>query len=194
MTKFKKWMVTMALAAVAMTTVIPVQARMSEEGRVGAGGVHKVAGISSYYASPLTQEASWQSSSGGRNMHTKVTMQRSGPLAGQIDVVTRTKNNVLFTGFTGGVFILLRHESGAVIGVSDLKQFGVDGKWIGRYDRTDYWSWSVSPEVAAATASIEIVQQHAARDLNDKIAYWQSVVCGNLDRLGIPKPPFGCGR
>ncbi|WP_232242873.1 hypothetical protein [Paenibacillus sp. GSMTC-2017] len=140
----------------------------------------------------LTQQSSWQSSDGGRNMYTDATLQRSGPLAGQLDVMTRTKNNVLLTGFTGGVFVLLRNADGAVIGVTDMQKYGVDGKWIGRYDRTDYWNWSFDPQVAAATASLQIIQQHSAKDFSDQLAYWQSVVCGNLDRLGLPKPPFGC--
>ncbi|MDQ8739521.1 hypothetical protein [Paenibacillus sp. LHD-38] len=82
--------------------------------------------------------------------YTRATLQRSGALAGQLDVVTRTKNNVKLTGFTGGVFLLLRTADGAVIGVTDQQKFGVDGQWIGRYDRTDYWSWSFNPEVASA--------------------------------------------
>ncbi|WP_245583519.1 hypothetical protein [Paenibacillus assamensis] len=141
---------------------------------------------------PLNQQSSWQSSDGGRNMYTDAVLQRSGPLAGQLDVTTRTKNNVLMTGFTGGVFILLRNADGAVIGVTAMQKYGVDGKWIGRYDRTDYWNDSFHSQIAAATVSLQIIQQHAAKDLSDQLAYWQRVVCSNLDRLGLPKPPFGC--
>ncbi|WP_224723500.1 hypothetical protein [Paenibacillus vietnamensis] len=144
------------------------------------------------YEGPLSQDASWQSSTGGRNMYTSATLQRSGPAAGHLDVITRTKNNVLMTGFTGAVFILLRNSDGMVIGVTDQHKFGVDGKWIGRYDRTDYWTHSFDPQVAAATAYMEIIQQHSAKELDDQIASLQRIVCGNLDLLGLPKPPYGC--
>lgn len=173
--KFKALLVMITAATMALLVLFPVSTTNAYTGE-----------------GPLIQEASWQSSDGGRNMYTHATLQRSGPLAGQLDVMTRTKNNVLLTGFTGGVFILLRNVDGAVIGVTDMQKFGVDGKWIGRYDRTDYWSWSFDPQVAAATASMQIVQQHAAKDFSDQLAYWQSVVCSNLDRLGLPKPPYGC--
>jgi hypothetical protein len=204
MKTWKGLFLTFMLAAITLLAAVPassVSARMSED-TIGGGGYDGGTGgstggstsaSSSVLTIPsLTAEATWQSSNGGRYMYTRATLQRSGELAGQLDVVTRTKNNVKLTGFTGGVFILLRTADGAVIGVTDQQKFGVDGQWIGRYDRTDYWSWSFSPEVAAATAYMEIIQQHSSKSLDDQLAYWQSTVCGNLDRLGLPKPPYGC--
>ncbi|MCA0757315.1 hypothetical protein KP806_19850 [Paenibacillus sp. N4] len=205
MKTWKGLLLTLMIAAVALISVVPsssVFARMSEDPIIDGGGYDGGTGGSTGGSTSssstiltipsLTAESTWQSSNGGRYMYTRATLQRSGALAGQLDVVTRTKNNVKLTGFTGGVFILLRTADGAVIGVTDQKKFGVDGQWIGRYDRTDYWSWSFSPEVAAATAYMEIIQQHSAKELDDQLAYWQSTVCGNLDRLGLPKPPYGC--
>lgn len=204
MKTWKGLLLTFMLAAFTLLAAVPassVSARISED-PIGGGGYDGGTGgstggstslTSSVQTIPsLTAEATWQSSNGGRYMYTRATLQRSGELAGQLDVVTRTKNNVKLTGFTGGVFLLLRTVDGAVIGVTDQQKFGVDGQWIGRYDRTDYWSWSFSPEVAAATAYIEIIQQHSSKSLDDQLAYWQSTVCGNLDRLGLPKPPYGC--
>ncbi|MCQ6557599.1 hypothetical protein [Paenibacillus mendelii] len=194
MSKIKPFLLTIMIAIAALVAVIPASARMGEDVEPGGGG-----GGGSYppptstsTGNSLTQESSWQSSNGGRYMYTKATLQRAGALAGQLDVVTRTKNNVKLTGFTGGVFILLRNIDGAVIGATSIQKFGVDGQWIGRYDRTDYWSWSFDPQVAAATHSIEIIQQHSAKELDDQLAYWQSTICGNLERLGLPKPPYGC--
>jgi len=200
MKRWKGSLLTMLIAAFTLFAAIPansVFARMSEDPAGGySGGTGGSTGGSSSTTSQtipsLTVASEWQSSNGGRYMYTRATLQRSGALAGQLDVVTRTKNNVKLTGFTGGVFLLLRSAEGAVIGVTDQKKFGVDGQWIGRYDRTDYWSWSFDPQVAAATTSIEIIQQHSAKELDDQIAYWQRTVCGNLDRLGLPKPPYGC--
>lgn len=201
MKKWKGLLLTTMLAAVTLLASVPassVFARMSEDpigGSGGSGGSTGGTPSPSYIVETipaLTTEATWQSSNGGRYMYTRATLQRSGALAGQLDVVTRTKNNVKLTGFTGGVFLLLRSAEGAVIGVTDQQKFGVDGQWIGRYDRTDYWSWSFNPQVAAATAYIEIIQQHSAKELDDQVAYWQRTVCGNLDRLGLPKPPYGC--
>lgn len=102
--------------------------------------------------------------SGARNMVSQVTLQRSGPSAGQLDVTTRTRTAVKLAGFTGGVFVLLKDASGRVIGVSDLRQFGVDGKLIGRYDRTDFWQERFDPQVAAATTEIQIIQQQAPKN------------------------------
>ncbi|UVI28377.1 hypothetical protein [Paenibacillus spongiae] len=205
MKTWKGLLLTFMLAAFTLLAAVPamsVSARMSEDpvdgGGYGGGTGGSIGGSTSSSSTvqtipSLTAESAWQSSNGGRYMYTRATLQRSGALAGQLDVVTRTKNNVKLTGFTGGVFLLLRTADGAVIGVTDQQKFGVDGQWIGRYDRTDYWSWSFDPQVAAATAYIEIIQQHSAKDLDDQLAYWQSTVCGNLDRLGLPKPPYGCG-
>ncbi len=102
--------------------------------------------------------------SGSRRMSTWADLQRSGPQAGQLDVVTRTRTAVKFAGYTGGVYILLRNADNAVIGVTDLHQFGVDGTWVGRYDRTDYWQEYFDPRVAAATTHMEIIQLHAPKN------------------------------
>lgn len=206
MKTWKGRLLTFVLAAFTLLAAIPaasVSARMSEDptggGYGGTGGTGGSTGGSTTSSSTqtipsLSASAEWQSSNGGRYMYTRATLQRSGALAGQLDVVTRTKNNVKLTGFTGGVFLLLRSADGAVIGVTDQQKYGVDGQWIGRYDRTDYWSWSFNPQVAAATASIEIIQQHSAKELDEQLANLQRTVCGNLDRLGLPKPPYGCPR
>jgi hypothetical protein len=199
MKTWKGKLLTLVLAAFTLfAATSSVSARMSED-PIGGGSGGSTGGSTSPSPSSsvqtipsLTTASEWQSSNGGRYMYTRATLQRSGALAGQLDVVTRTKNNVKLTGFTGGVFLLLRSADGAVIGVTDQQKFGVDGQWIGRYDRTDYWSWSFDPQVAAATAYIEIIQQHSAKSLDDQVAYWQRTVCGNLDRLGLPKPPYGC--
>lgn len=102
--------------------------------------------------------------SSAQRMRTELTLQRSGALAGQLDAVTRTWTGIKMRGFTGGVYVLLRHTTGAVIGVTGLHTFGVDGKWVGRADRTEFWQERITPSVAAATVGVEIIQLHTPRD------------------------------
>ncbi|WP_426446425.1 hypothetical protein ACP26L_22160 [Paenibacillus sp. S-38] len=201
--KWKTALLSLTIAGTALLAVAPGSSALAqrnedvEGGGGGGGGGYTPAPTTSQSTAQtlgaLSQEASWQSSNGGRYMNTRATLQRSGPLAGRLDAVTRTKNSVKLTGFTGGVFILLRNNDGAVIGVTDQKKFGVDGTWIGRYDRTDYWSQDFSPEVAADTVSLEIIQQHAAKDLDDQLAYWHDTVCTNSKLFGYPLP-IGCSQ
>jgi hypothetical protein len=102
--------------------------------------------------------------SGSRNMRSQVTLQRSGPFAGQMDITTQTRNSVKLTGFTGGIFVLLKNADGAVIGSSDLFTAGVDGTWVGRYERTDFRQIKFDPRVAAATTQLEIIQMRSPKD------------------------------
>jgi hypothetical protein len=99
-----------------------------------------------------------------RTMTSDVTFQRSGAYAGQLYALTTTKNAVMFSGFTGGVFVVMRNADHAVVGVSDLHTFGVDGTWIGTSVRTDGWMEHIDPQIAAATSYIEIVQTLAPKE------------------------------
>lgn len=115
--------------------------------------------------SPLTaSQFTCISSSCSRTMSTDATLQRGGDFAGQLFARTLTKNTVKLSGFTGGVFIVLRNADGAVVGVSDLHTYGVDGKWIGTYIRDEIWIENFDPQVAAATTQMDIVQQWASQD------------------------------
>ncbi|AEI46347.1 hypothetical protein [Paenibacillus mucilaginosus] len=199
--KWKTALLSLTVAGAALLAVAPgssALAQRSEDVEGGGGGGYTPPRTTSTTTTQtlndipaLYQEASWQSSNGGRYMNTRATLQRSGPLAGQLDATTRTKNSVKLTGFTGGVFILLKNSDGAVIGATEQKKFGVDGTWIGRYDRTDYWSAYFPADVAGATASMEIIQQHAAKDLDDQLAYWHDTVCRNTKLYGLTLP-IGC--
>jgi hypothetical protein len=100
-----------------------------------------------------------------------------GP-TGQIDVVTHTWTTSWGLGFTGGVYALLRDQNGTVIGATHLHTFGVDAKSIfwGRSSRYDYWTESVDPRVAAATTSIQIIQQHTPQNrISEIFAYVESI-------------------
>jgi hypothetical protein len=112
----------------------------------------------------VAQQENVINQSSPQRMYTEVVLQREGEAAGKLDAVTRTWTGILARGFTGGVYVLLRHESRAIIGLSGLHSFGVDGRWIGRSDRTDYWSEYFDPRVAAATVELQIIQLHTPKD------------------------------
>jgi hypothetical protein len=75
---------------------------------------------------------------------------------GHIDAQTRTQTLTWLGGFTGGVQLLLEDQNGITIGASSIQTFGVDGTWIGRSDRTDYWSEEMDPALAARTVAIHV--------------------------------------
>ncbi|MCZ8521974.1 MULTISPECIES: hypothetical protein [Paenibacillus] len=200
--KWKTALLSVTIAGAALLALNPASSALAQrnddvEGGGGGGGGGYTPPTTTTSQSTattipsLTQDASWMSSNGGRYMYTKATLQRSGPLAGKLDATTRTKNSVKFTGFTGGVFILLRNADNAVIGVTEQHKYGVDGTWLGRYDRTDYWTHNFAPEVAADTTSLEIIQQHSAKDLDDQLASWHQSACENSKLYGYPLP-IGC--
>lgn len=99
-----------------------------------------------------------------QRMRTEVVLQRSGELAGKLDGITRTWTGILARGFTGGVYVQLRHPNRAVIGVTELRSYGVDGKWVGRSDRTEAWVEQFPAGLAANTVEIEIIQLHTPKD------------------------------
>lgn len=76
---------------------------------------------------------------------------------GHIDAQTRTRTGTWFGGFTGGVQILFEDANGFAIGGTQIHSFGVDGTWIGRSDRTDYWFEDIDPTVARRTTAIHVL-------------------------------------
>lgn len=75
---------------------------------------------------------------------------------GRIDATTRTWTVTLLGGFRGAVNILYSDAEGFPVGMSPTQSFGVDGKWIGRSDRTDYWSADLTQDQATRTTAITI--------------------------------------
>jgi hypothetical protein len=75
---------------------------------------------------------------------------------GHIDASTRTRTLTWFGGFTGAVQIVLEDANGYPIGWTSTQQFGVDGTWIGRSDRTDYWSEDLDPAMTKRAAAIHV--------------------------------------
>jgi hypothetical protein len=75
---------------------------------------------------------------------------------GHIDASTRTRSLTWFGGFTGAVMIVLEDANGYPIGATGVHLFGVDGTWVGRSDRTDYWSEDLDPTVTKRAAAIHV--------------------------------------
>lgn len=96
------------------------------------------------------------SSLGAGHYMTTDGVLRKSPGGGHVDATTRTRTVTLFGGFHGGVNMIYSDAGGIAIGMSQTERFGVDGRWVGRSDRTDYWSAELSADLAARTTSITI--------------------------------------
>ena len=69
------------------------------------------------------------------------------------------------TGFTGSVLVLFVNDRGQTVGVSPVVHpLGVDGKWIGRWSRTDAWQFDIAPDQTRGAVGIEIVQSRGSVD------------------------------
>jgi hypothetical protein len=108
------------------------------------------------YVSPLPTDIAIDLHSNlGANhyMDTHGTLLKSG----HIDAATRTRTETDLGGFHGAVQILLEDANGFTIGATAPHVFGVDGKWIGRSDRTDYWTEDLDASLTQRTTTIHVV-------------------------------------
>lgn len=92
------------------------------------------------------------------NMGSNHFMTTKGVLMqnGHIDAMTRTETGTWFGGFTGGVQLLFADANGLTIGSSGARTYGVDGTWVGRSVRQDYWSEDIDPTIAKRTTSLHV--------------------------------------
>jgi len=74
----------------------------------------------------------------------------------RIDATTRTWTITALGGFRGGVNVLFSDAQGFPVGQTQTQRFGVDGTWIGRSDRTDFWSTMLTEDHAVRTTDITI--------------------------------------
>ena len=100
----------------------------------------------------------------GDGRHMKTTVRFSGTGKAYAETKTWTDNN--FVGFTGGVLIAYVDANGDVLGMSEMVQFGVDGRAIpGKAStRNDRWNPTVPGELAGKVKSLEVVQTHAPKN------------------------------
>jgi len=85
------------------------------------------------------------------------------------DATTRTRTITMFGGFRGGVNMVYSDASGFPVGMSATMSYGVDGTWIGRSDRTDYWSQDLPSDWANRTTSLSIFHFWNPNSLQDQV-------------------------
>ena len=86
-----------------------------------------------------------------------------------VDATTRTRTITMFGGFRGGVNMVYSDINGFPVGMSDTQTYGVDGTWIGRSDRTDYWSQDLPSDWANRTTALTILQFWNPWTLQDQV-------------------------
>jgi hypothetical protein len=84
---------------------------------------------------------------------------------GYIDAQTRTRSVSWFCGYHSGVYLLFGDAVGLTIGSSTMQVFGVDGAWMGRSDRTDYWGEEIDPDVTARARTLAVAHTGAPQVL-----------------------------
>jgi hypothetical protein len=96
-------------------------------------------------------------------MESRATLERSGPLAGQLLVKTHSWTDSDFVGFTGAVYINLFSESGVLLGVTPIvgpiEVYPKSLTFVDpRYNpRITYWNAQFPSSIAAATVRLEIM-------------------------------------
>src|SRR5262249_8961451 len=80
-----------------------------------------------------------------------------------------TRTITMFGGFRGGVNIVYSDAEDFPVGMSETQAFGVDGTWIGRSDRTDYWSQDLPQDWATRITKITINQFWNPWALQDQV-------------------------
>jgi hypothetical protein len=86
-----------------------------------------------------------------------------------VDATTRTRTITMFGGFRGGVNMVYSDANGFPVGMSDTQTYGVDGTWIGRSDRTDYWSQDLPGDWANRTTALTILHFWNPWTLQDQV-------------------------
>jgi hypothetical protein len=104
----------------------------------------------------------------GHYMTTWGVMRKTASGA-HIDATTRTRTITMFGGFHGGVNIVFWDAQKFPVGMSETQTFGVDGTWIGRSDRTDYWSMDLSQDWATRTTGMTIFEFWNPWSLQDTV-------------------------
>lgn len=93
------------------------------------------------------------------NMKTQFTIDSNGDL----NANTRTWTSNLLFGFTGSVFIGLVDSFKTLIWRTDLIAYGVDGKIIGKSDRTEVWQAIIPQSIFQRARGYVIVHEHSPK-------------------------------
>lgn len=150
----------LALATVLGTATASAQAAPVVHQSAPAAASTSASSLSALQGDLTTEVEEGVTKSGARRMRTTATFF---PAEHRVAAMTRTWNAVKLTGFTGGVQLVFLNSEGRVIGATGLHTFGVDGTWIGRSDRTDYWEEYVDGPWLSQVAEVRAVHSHAGK-------------------------------
>jgi hypothetical protein len=109
------------------------------------------------FAFPMHGERESQVATG--QMRTRFTINSNGDL----NANTRTWTDNSLVGFNGGVFIGITDSFETIIWRTDLKTYGVDGKLIGKSDRTEVWQDVVPSSIFMRARGYVIVHEHTPK-------------------------------
>ena len=79
---------------------------------------------------------------------------------GQLSGTTHTESQYDLRGFTGGVQVFLVDANSNVIYMSQVYQYGVNGRWFpgGPHARDDQWHEQIDPSMSSKAAALHVVQ------------------------------------
>jgi hypothetical protein len=93
---------------------------------------------------------------------------------GQITGTTRTSTVTWFGGFHGGAYVILSdiNDYPVANGQSPLWRYGVAGRWIGRSDRTDAFTWFIDVGTASQVRNLRVFHTWAADEFQTILGEW----------------------
>ena len=142
------------------------------------GCVDPLAGNTSQQA--LVQYQGVDAPSGGLRMESTVRVSRGGVVSGE---PTHIWNTTKFRGYHGAVTVLLNDRCGNLIGVTEPRRYGVDGKWVGQHDRREAWFQDVGPEIATRTGSVTILHQRDSNSVDQNYDRYRDYACWAISTI-----------
>jgi hypothetical protein len=93
---------------------------------------------------------------------------------GEVTGTTRTWTATLLGGFHGGCYLIFSDENDFPVpdGQSPLWRYGVDGRWIGRSDRTDAFTWYLDLGTAQRVRYLRVFHTWAPDGFQTILSNW----------------------
>lgn len=152
------------------------------------GCVDPLAGDTSQQA--LRQRSGVDAPSGGLRMESTLRVSRNGMVNAE---PTHIWNTTKFRGYHGAVTVLLNDRCGNLIGVTEPRRYGVDGKWVGQHDRREPWFQDVGPEIATRTGSVTILHQRDSNSIDENYNRYRDYACWAISSVQ-PRCPLPGSR